>query len=307
VAALSAVEPPRCLDGLPLRVGDRVVWSVAASCGRCATCRRGLEQKCQYLRKYGHEALADDWRLSGGFATHCVLQPGTAVVRVPESVPDEAVVSASCATATVAAVLSAAGDPAGTELLVTGAGMLGVTASAMAAQAGAAVTVCDPDPWRRELARRFGAARTLAPDEPTGRADIALELSGSPSAVGTCLAAVGLGGRVVLAGSVSASDPVPMDPQRLVRNLITVTGVHNYRPRDLAAGVAFLTRHHGTYPFAELVGGWFGLGQLDAALAAAAAGPAPRQAVRPAAEALPPRAAGEPPRPGGRRPGGRRP
>ncbi|MFI6941788.1 zinc-binding dehydrogenase [Streptomyces sp. NPDC050418] len=272
----------RCHDGTPVVPGLRVVWSVTASCGACDRCGRGLTRKCRSLFKYGHERLDARAPLTGGFATHCVLRPGTAIVAVPDTLPDEVAAPASCATATVAAVLAAAGPLAGRRVLVTGAGMLGVTAVAMAAQAGAAVTAVDPDPQRRAQARRFGAAEVLATATATeAEADVALELSGHPDAVRTCLDALTTGGTAVLAGSVSPGPAVTFDPERLVRGLHRIEGVHNYRAADLQHAVAFLTAHHTTYPFAGLVEGRYGLNTLDDAFAAAHGARAPRQAVRP--------------------------
>ncbi|MEV6924315.1 zinc-binding dehydrogenase [Dactylosporangium sp. NPDC051485] len=263
--------------------GERVVWSVTVSCGDCERCARGLTQKCLRLRKFGHEPLAAGWTLSGGFATHAVLPRGTTVVPVPEDLPAEVAAPASCATATVAAMLDAVPPVAGRRVLITGAGMLGVTASAMAASAGAEVTVCDPDPARRALATRFGAASAVAPDELPAGVDVALELSGAARAVSGCLDALAVGGHAVLAGSVSPGPSVPLDPQRLVRGLLSVTGVHNYRAEHLRRAVDFLAAAHGRYPFAELVGDRFGLAELDQAFAAAAGSTALRQAVVPVA------------------------
>lgn len=273
---------PRHVDGTPVRAGDRIVWSVAASCGSCRRCRRGLPQKCTDLLKYGHEPLDEAHPLTGGFASHCVLAPGTATAVVPDAVPDPVAAPASCATATVAAVLDAAGAVgAGDRVLVTGAGMLGVTAVAMAARAGAEVVVADPHADRRDRALRFGAAGAVA--VPDVRAfDVALELSGASAAVRTCLDGLDVGGTAVLAGSVSPGPPVELDPERVVRGLHTVVGVHNYAPRHLAAAVDFLAAEHARFPFAELTAGPWALDDLDAAFAAAGApGAAPRQAVRP--------------------------
>lgn len=284
---LAAGGDVRCQDGTPVVPGLRVVWSVTASCGDCDRCGRGLTQKCRALFKYGHELLDELAPLTGGFATHCVLRPGTAIVAVPDELPDEVAAPASCATATVAAVLAEAGPLDGRRVLVTGAGMLGVTAVAMAAEAGAEVIASDPDPKRRAQALRFGARETAATAADVGvDVEIALELSGHPDAVRTCLGALAIGGTAVLAGSVFPGPAVPLDPERLVRGLHTVTGVHNYRPADLQRAVDFLAAHHAAYPFAELVGGAYDLGTLDAAFAGAhgAEAPgagAPRQAVRP--------------------------
>ncbi|WP_328867948.1 zinc-binding dehydrogenase [Streptomyces sp. NBC_00304] len=283
VGTVLAVGPgaPSCVDGTPVVPGRRVVWSVTASCGTCPRCLRGHPQKCRELRKYGHEPLDEQAPLLGGFATHCVLLPGTAIVAVPEGLPDAVAAPASCATATVAAAISAAGPLEGREVLVTGAGMLGLTAVSMAALGGARVTAVDPSPARRARAGEFGATRVLDVGEPPGRADIALELSGSTDAVRLCLSVLDIGGTAVLAGSVSPADAVPIDPEWLVRGLRTVTGVHNYRPADLDAAVAFLAARHAAHPFAELVEGAHSLGELDTAVRAARGADAPRQAVLP--------------------------
>ncbi|MFF3490551.1 zinc-binding dehydrogenase [Streptomyces sp. NPDC002795] len=284
VGTVLAVGPdgPSCVDGTPVTPGLRVVWSVTASCGACDRCRRGFPQKCRELRKYGHEPLDADAPLTGGFATHCVLLEGTAIVAVPEGLPDTVAGPASCATATVAAVLAAAGPLDGRRVLVTGAGMLGVTAAAMAHRAGAHVTVADPDPARRAQALRFGAAEVCADAPASQEADVSLELSGHRAAVQACLDTLTTGGVAVLAGSVSPVDPVPLDPEWLVRGLLTVTGVHNYRAADLQTAVDFLAAHHTEYPFGELVVGAHPLEAIDDAIAAAAGALAPRQAVIPA-------------------------
>lgn len=285
VGRVLAVGPavPAHADGVPVRVGDRLVWSVAASCGRCPRCRRSIPQKCLELRKFGHEPLDAGRAPTGGFATHCLLPAGTSVVRVPDEVPDVVAAPAACATATVAAALEAAGAVGeGTRVLVTGAGMLGVTAAAMAACRGADVVVSDPDPARREGALRFGAGAAVT-GAPRDRVhDVALELSGAPAAVAACVDGLDVGGVAVLAGSVSPGPGLQIDPERVVRGLHTIVGVHNYAPRHLRAAVEFLTARHRDFPFHELVGGTYPLAELDAAVAAAtAAGAAPRQAVVP--------------------------
>lgn len=271
-----------CVDGGPVSVGRRVVWSVAASCGGCARCRRGLPQKCRALVKYGHEPLDPAAPLTGGFATHCLLLPGTAVVEVPEDLPDAVASPAGCATATVAAVLDAA--PAlgsGDRVLVAGAGMLGLTAAAMASTAGAEVVVVDPHPDRRERALAFGAATTTDDAGAVGPVDLALELSGAPEAVTACLGALEIGGTAVLAGSVSPGPAATFDAERVVRGLHTVTGVHNYAPVHLQRAVDFLATSWGCFPFGDLVAGAHDLDDLDGAVDAAASGVTPRRGVRP--------------------------
>ena len=104
IAAFGPGPVPRDWHGEPLTVGERVTWSVAASCGQCFYCDRELPQKCERLFKYGHEPLAEH-PLSGGLAEYCHLAAGTAILSIPEGVPDVVACPANCAVATAAATL----------------------------------------------------------------------------------------------------------------------------------------------------------------------------------------------------------
>lgn len=259
-------------DGTPLHIGDRVVWSVTVSCGTCDRCSAGLTQKCRSLGKYGHERIAPHRELTGGYASHAQLRRGTAIVRVPEALPAAALAPASCATATAMAAVDRAAwgrELEGRHVRVHGAGLVGLSAVAIAASRGARVEVSDPNPERRALAARFGAA----PEGIDGEPDVVIEASGH--AVADAIAGAATGGIVVLVGSVFPADPVPLDAESLVRRLVTVTGVHNYTPAHLADAVAFLAVHGRAHPFDEAVGVVHPLAELDTALEAAAAPGAP--------------------------------
>ena len=283
------------VTGDPVQVGDRVVWSIMASCRTCDRCRHGLPQKCRDLLKYGHERTTDRWRLNGGFATHIHLRAGTTIVVVPDHLPSAVLAPASCGTATAQAALDRAAaetDLARSVVLVSGAGLIGLTTAAMAADRGARVVVADPDPRRRDLAARFGADRVVDPTERANlvaavtavgadQVDVAIEASGAPSAVSAAVATVGVGGVVVLVGSVFPTPPVALDPESVVRRLVTVAGVHNYTPTHLAAAVTFLASTRD--PFAELVGRPRRLLELDRALSEAGRGDAVRVAIDPRA------------------------
>ena len=187
--------PVRTLDGEAVGVGDRISWSIAASCGQCFFCRRSLSQKCERLFKYGHESLRPEHLFNGGLAEVCHLIAGTPVVSVPEGLPDEVACPANCATATVMAAMRAGGGCRGEIVLIQGAGMLGLTACALARSRGASqIIVCDIDETRLKQAERFGASHCVAVGEgpemlvrtvmeiSRGRGvDLALELSGLPA------------------------------------------------------------------------------------------------------------------------------
>ena len=280
-------------QGTPLGVGDRITWSVAASCGNCFFCNDGLPQKCERLFKYGHERISERHPLSGGLAEHCHLAAGTAIFRLPAALSDAVACPANCATATVAAAMRYAGDCAGRAVLIQGAGMLGLTAAAMANSAGAReVIICDRVPDRLARAESFGATRTACVSDGeseleetvgevgSGRGvDVAIDVSGAPAAIEAGVELLRVGGRYVLVGAVFPSRPVAVSAETIVRNILTIQGVHNYGPEDLSTAVRFLRDNHRRFPFEELVGEEFALEDANAAFAHAAGSGALRVAV----------------------------
>ena len=148
--------------GDPLAIGDRVTWSVAASCGSCLFCNKGLPQTCDRLFTYGHEAT-DQSALSSGLTAFCHLVRGTAIVKVSETLADHVACPAICATATVARAVRIADDCETKSVLIHGEGMLGLTAAAMAATQGAApVMVSDLSEPRLARASTFGATHMIS-------------------------------------------------------------------------------------------------------------------------------------------------
>ncbi|WP_222638910.1 zinc-binding dehydrogenase [Rhodococcus sp. BP-316] len=241
-------------------VGDRIVWTVGTACGACRPCAGGVPQKCRNGRKYGHERMTEAWMLNGGFASHVHLVSGTGTVVVPERLPAALAAPAGCATATVVNAARRVDLGEGDRVVVLGCGMLGLTAIAYARDRGAAsIVACDPDADRRAAARELGADVGCAPEHladaaATNGADAVFEMSGAPSSVSAALDVVSMAGRVSLVGSVFPTSPVSVDPERLVRELITVVGSHNYRRDDLVEAVAFLARTPAATLLADLVG-----------------------------------------------------
>jgi alcohol dehydrogenase len=295
IAELRPGDPPVDLLGKKLALGDRVTWSVAASCGGCFYCELSLPQKCEHLFKYGHERTDPRHPLSGGLAEHCHLARGTTILKVPDSLPDEVACPANCATATVAAAFRVAADVHDRVVLIQGAGMLGLTAAAMARHHGAReVIVCDLDDERLKWADRFGATHTVQVDADGddltdlvarltgGRGvDVALELSGSAAAIEMGLPLLRIGGRYVWIGAVFPTRDVPISPEMIVRRLLRIEGVHNYTPVDLIRAIDFLKETQAEFPFAQLVTGTFPLAEADAAFQFALTTKAPRVAITP--------------------------
>ncbi|MBS0202765.1 MAG: zinc-binding dehydrogenase [Planctomycetes bacterium] len=269
IVAVGDSGPQHDLAGRELAIGDRVTWAIMAQCGRCGMCQRGLPQKCLHGVKYGHEAIRPGRELLGGLAEHCLLVSGTSIVRLPDELPLAVACPASCATATIAAAMEAAGDLSDRTVCVFGAGMLGLTACAMGRSLGASAVVCvDPIEVRRCRALQFGATHSTSPEDllPVARDvvgdfgfDAILELSGNPGAFHAGWPLLRTGGTLVLVGSVFPGPPIPMALEQIVRRHLNIRGIHNYAPRHLLSAVDFLTGTSPHVPFADLVTAWYPL------------------------------------------------
>jgi len=291
------VSPETVIDsvGQRVRAGERLLWSLSVSCGTCTFCRSGLPQKCASLRKYGHEAITEEWALSGGLADFCVLRAGTFFVRIPDSIPDELVAPASCATATVASALHAAGDVRAKQVLVIGAGVLGLTACAMLNASGARkVLAADTALGRAKASLAFGAHDFFDASLPLDSfseavreasegygVDIVLDLAGANSAAERSLASLRPGGLCLLVGAVFPQDPLPVSTEDLVRRRLTMRGIYNYAPADLLRALDFLASDAARYPLADLVETSFPLDEVNQAFEYAETAARYRVAVRP--------------------------
>lgn len=289
-------NPPLDYYSHPTSKGQRVTWAMAVGCGECFYCCRDLNQKCESLFKYGHES-SDKQRPRGGLSDFCILVPKTPIFPIPDPLSDHVVCPANCATATVTAAMRLVREThsiTDSAAIVFGAGMLGLTATVFLREVGAKqIVVVDLNNQRLELSREFGATdviqssnnlqtKTIVKELTGGRgADISLEFSGATMGVQTCVDVTRTGGCVLLAGSVFPSDPVQIEPEQIVRRMLTLRGLHNYLPADLDAAIQFLVRNHQSYPFEKLVTHSFQLEETQAAFEHAAKEQPIRVCVRP--------------------------
>ena len=267
--------PPVDMQNKVLRQGDTITWAIVANCGNCFYCRRGLEQKCERACKYGHMGFDSGHELSGGLAEYCVLAAGTHAIKLPDAARLEVFTPASCATATVMAALEALRTPPkdGSHIAFIGAGMLGLTACAVAKASGwKRIVAIDPVQTKREMALRFGATHAYSPEEWQAEVsqnrdygcDAIVELSGAQSMIVPGLESLRIGGELVLVGAVFPVPPVSLLPEQLVRRQWTLRGIHNYRPEHLRSAVQFLAECGNDYPFAGLVTSWHSLSEVQA-------------------------------------------
>ena len=263
--------------GNKLKAGDKITWTVCASCGECHHCRNGNTQKCEKLIKYGHLPISDEYIWNGGFAEYTLLKKGTDVFILPDYIPDHLLAPLNCSYATVAAAIRLAASVKGKNVFIFGAGMLGILTVAMCKVQGAAhITIIDPKAERLETTKLFGADKGIlwddckkAPEKFAGKygAEIIFEMSGSNKAIDTALKMLGIGGTLILAGSVFPVGPVQINPENIVRKLWTIKGIHNYIAEDLATAVNFLVDNVKNFPFQKLYEEQeFGLKDINVAL-----------------------------------------
>jgi putative phosphonate catabolism associated alcohol dehydrogenase len=297
VGEIVAIGPNGAIDfsGQAICLGDRITWSMVWSCGSCFYCSQGLRPKCESLLKFGHEKIAPGKQLFGGFGEHCLLPEGTAIFRTPANVSDLVASPSNCATATVAAVFRHAGKVEGHTVVIIGAGMLGLTACAMAVAQGAnQVIAVETKPGRAALATEFGAdvvlggmesidaMRDQVLDLTNGRgAEFVFEFSGSPDAMERGWQLLGFGGRFILAGATFPARPFAIPGEQVVRRMLHIQGVYNYNPEDLAAALTFLSTQGARFPFERLVGRVFPMRQIEQALEFAERTSPPRVALIP--------------------------
>ncbi len=281
IGTVAAPTRLRSAIGETLREGDRVTWSMITACGTCDYCvSRKLPQKCETMFKYGHARNEGDSALSGGFATHILLRPGTAIYHIPDAVTDQEAVPINCALTTVVNGLEVIGMQHRETAVVHGSGMLGIYAVCYLRENGYEnVAVVDINEERLAIAKRFGATHTFNPDKASvseidealkaltdGRgADLGVEVSGITSGIPNLITWLGIGGRCVTLGYVYPNANISVDAHQLVTKCITLRGIHNYDPTALGTALNFIETNRTRYPFGELIGKTYPLSDINTA------------------------------------------
>ena len=232
--------------------GDRVVGGPGSGCGECRQCRAGRSNLC--LRRNHLGVLPT----RGAFASHKAVDAG-ALFRVPDHLD----LRTAALTEPVAVALRGvrrSGAGPGSRVLVTGAGPIGaLTVAVLRARGVSDITVSEPAPLRRELAKRAGAAAVVHPEElevPALPMDlvaapyqVAFECSGRPEAMESALASLDRAGLLVLSGTGMRRPQ--FDPNRIIINELSITGTIEYTKEDYDLSLELLSS--GGLPVSELV------------------------------------------------------
>ncbi|KIA93422.1 alcohol dehydrogenase [Pedobacter kyungheensis] len=255
--------------GTVLEIGDRVTWSIFASDADSVKAKAGMPQKAEGLFKYGHAQVTATDALHGGLSTHCVLKPGTTVLKLSKKIPLKVAATINCAVATVAGAVRLSGSLQGKKVLISGVGLLGLVCAAMCSADGATeIHVADLNSDRLKLAESFGAnVQHLLNQNPVlpTNIDVAFDMSGSPDAMEMGLEALTVGGIAVWVGAVFKTRSVAVNAEQVVRKLNTIKGLHNYNYDDFLQAVKFIETNYLKFPFEELVSAEFALEDAESA------------------------------------------
>jgi len=270
--------------GTPLTTGDRVTWASSVVCGECYYCRQKRQPtRCVARKAYGISYCADQApHLRGGYAELILLRPGTAIFRIPDSVPTAAVVGAGCALTTALHGLERATVTLGDVVVIQGSGPVGLAALAVGLQSGASKVIVIGAPERRlQFAREFGANAVISVEEATSPeerrkllfdligpygADVVVECVGRPSAVPEGWEFCRDGGKYLVLGQYANADEVLMNPHIITRKQLQVIGSWGFEPRHVAAALKLLENPHWQKRFESEVTDRYPLAQANDAL-----------------------------------------
>ena len=209
------------------KVGDIVSAEGHLVCGRCRNCMAGRRALCSNTRGIGVNT-------NGGFAEFIAV-PMTNIWRHKDDIDLE-----------VAAIFDPFGNAVhtalafevfGEDVLITGAGPIGIMAAAVARHAGARhIVITDVNPFRLELAEKMGhVTKAVNVREKklkdvqkelgmTGGFDVGFEMSGVPSAFTDMLSNMFHGGRIALLGI--PTEQFSIDWKTVVFNMLTISGIY---------------------------------------------------------------------------------
>ncbi len=213
-------------DVTHLKPGMRVTGEGHLTCGLCAGCRQGKRHLCSKVRGVGYHAF-------GCFAEFFPL-PAENVFPLPESIPDD-----------IAAIFDPFGNAVHTafhlnlpanNILITGAGPLGLMGAAIAKKSGAhRILVTDVNPWRLELAKKVGATDVVNVAEQDLKTYIkengldetitgAMEMSGNPSGLNNLLESLRYGGTAALLGILPPGTTIDWD--LVIFKMLVLKGIY---------------------------------------------------------------------------------
>lgn len=280
--------------------GDHVIVTLLRSCGRCYFCMRGAPHVCQ-----GGFALDRETRLhtatgepivqglrTGGFAEYVVVDQSQ-VVRIPAAVPLDAACLLACGVITgVGAVTNTAQVPVGSNVVVIGAGGVGLNSIQGALLSGAQpIIAIDVLSRKLEAALTFGATHAINPNTENARAavhdltegrgaDYVFVTAGSGPAIDLGLSLMRRAGTLVMVGMPATGVMTQLEMGNIANDSQRILGSKMGSTR-LQVDVPQLVQlyQQGRLKLAELITARYPLEAINQAIAAAVRGEALRNVI----------------------------
>ena len=215
------------VDGLT--VGERVSGEGHIVCHHCRNCRAGNGQWCKFTKGVGVNR-------DGAFAEYVCIPASNVIPINPEIDEDVVAFFDAFGNATHTALMF---DVVGEDVLITGAGSIGMMAAAICRRNGArTVVVTDVNDYRLEMAKRMGATEVVNVAREKIESvferhrivegfDVGLEMSGSPQALSSMVSLMRNGGKIALLGILSR--PADVDFNDIIFKGLTVQGIYGRR------------------------------------------------------------------------------
>ena len=209
-----------------LHVGQRVSGEGHITCGRCRNCHNGNIQWCKDTNSVGVDR-------DGAFAEYLCI-PQSNVIPISEDLDEEIVAFFDAVgNATHTALMF---DLVGEDVLITGAGPIGIIAVGICKYAGARrVVITDMNEYRLDLARKMGAdaavnigkedlTEIMSKQGLTEGFDVGLEMSGNGAAFAQMVGVMRNGGKISMLGL--ANGPIKVDMNQIITKGLTLQGIY---------------------------------------------------------------------------------
>jgi threonine dehydrogenase-like Zn-dependent dehydrogenase len=291
VAAIGGDGKYLDFEGVPLRIGDRVVVGANVACGYCYYCRHDFPYCCcENALDYGNLLSAKNPPyLFGGWSQFLYVIPGSFLVKVPGDLPSEVAVLTEIFAVSVgldrAKQMSAFPNESfrfDDTVVVLGVGPLGMCFLMKARMLGAGTIIAvDLSDFRLNFAKRLGADHVINAGNTTksdrlqivkdlthGRgADMVVECAGVPQAVTEGLDMLRVSGLLVEAGNFSDLGEISISPHRhLCSKNVRILGVSGEEPAAYGPGMRQMARYLKHYPLREFVTHKYGLRDVETAV-----------------------------------------
>ncbi len=208
------------------RPGDRVSGEGHITCGHCRNCRGGRTHLCR-------NAIGVGVNRQGCFAEYLSI-PAVNAFKIPDNIPDELAAIFDPFGNAVHTALSF--DLVGEDVLIAGAGPIGIMAAAICRHVGARhVVITDVNEYRLALAQKMGVTRAVDVSREDLKAvmselgmtegfDVGLEMSGVPAAFRSMLGVMNHGGRIAMLGI--PSEEMAIDWNQVIFKGLFIKGIY---------------------------------------------------------------------------------